>query len=86
MTEEETTVFTIDVVGTVLDGLKVKVRKSSTGSGEFLWTAFAKNGRKLAWSGETYESGQHAARMARELFPTALIVDERDAEFVLSEK
>lgn len=76
--------FTLDVAGTVLEDLKVRIRKSE--NGEFQWTAYAKNGRKLAWSGETYENAAHAAKMAKELFPTALVVDERGAEFVLDKK
>jgi uncharacterized protein DUF1508 len=76
--------YTIDVAGTVLEDLEVKVHEA--GNGEFHWTAYAKNGRKIATTGETYQSADHAARMAHELFPTAKVTNARGVEFVLSEK
>jgi hypothetical protein len=63
---------------TVLEGLTVKVRKAD--NGEWLWTAYARNGRKVATTGETYKDREHAERMAGELFPTAEIITERSEE------
>lgn len=54
---------------TALDGLVVKVHEGE--NGEWFWTAYARNGRKVATTGETYQDRDHAERMARELFPTA---------------
>lgn len=39
--------------------------------GEWRWTLFAANGRKVACSGEGYRRRGHCAAMARKLFPTA---------------
>jgi len=41
--------------------------------GEWRWTLFAANGRKLANAGEGYTKRQHCSRMARSLFPTAVM-------------
>lgn len=78
--EEETTVFTIDVVGTLLDGLVVKVREAD--NGEWHWTAFSRNNRKVATTGETYQDREWAAQAAHELFPTAKIEFESGEPFV----
>ena len=37
--------------------------------GEWRWTLFAQNGKKLACSGESYKRHSYAKRIARRLFP-----------------
>lgn len=78
---EPDTIVTLDIAGTVLEGLEVKIHRSD--NGEYHWTAYAANGRKIATTGETYQSQQHAAKMAVELFPTARIraADGNDWQF-----
>ena len=64
---------------TVLDGLVVKVHEGE--NSEWFWTAYARNGRKVATTGETYQDKDHAAKMAQELFPTAEVKDESGHRF-----
>lgn len=74
------TIYTIDVAGTLLEGLVVKVHDA--GNGEYHWTAYGRNNRKLGTTGETYQSRDYAAQAAHELFPTAKIVFENGDSFV----
>ena len=69
---------TIDIEGTVLDGLRVKI--SEAANDEYHWTAFAKNGAKVGTTGETYVSAEHAAKMAHELFPTVTEIEGPNGE------
>jgi hypothetical protein len=77
------TVFTIDVAGTLLDGLVVKVHESGD---EWHWTAWAKNHKKVGTTGETYENREYAAQAASELFPTARVEFEDGTPFTVETK
>lgn len=41
-------------------------------NGQYGWRYMARNGRKVAIAGETYEKEAHAEKMARELFAAQL--------------
>lgn len=46
---------------------KAKVYKDE--KGEWRWTLIARNGRKVACSGEGYKNRAHCVRMVAKLFP-----------------
>lgn len=51
-----------------LKNRKVQIYQSRR-NGQFGWRVIAKNGQRIAVSGETYEKRKHAEKMAAELFP-----------------
>ena len=46
--------------------MKIQIFKDK--KGEWRWTMTARNGRKLATSGEGYKNKSHCTRMAKKLF------------------
>ena len=40
-------------------------------AGEWRWTAFAANNKKVATSGEGYRNRKYAAKVAKDLYPDA---------------
>jgi uncharacterized protein YegP (UPF0339 family) len=51
-----------------LKNRKVQIYQSRR-NGQFGWRLIAKNGQRIAVSGETYEKRKHAEKMVAELWP-----------------
>ena len=58
-----------------------RIRIYKDKDGDWRWTLYAPNNRKVAVSGEGYENKAHAERMARKLFPW-MFDDFTDPPFV----
>lgn len=48
--------------------MKIHIKKSTVHR-QFFWRVHARNGKCVAYSGETYKSRAHCVRMAKRLFP-----------------